>query len=180
MKRANIVVVCGILWTTIPTLCFAQTTTDSNPNCAILNQTASNAAQARIAADDALIHPPKSVTTLSCLDNFFNGVGLNIVTSLLDPTKLLQSVEGQICSAVQQTWQSLLGGSQCGLTVTGFNIGFFGGLGSGSFCPKLSFGGGGPPIGGLGLGGNGNGGFYVNGAGTVPTGYALPTSGGLW
>ena len=152
---------------------FAQTATGP---CEVLAQYASNGAQARIAADDAGISAPKSVTTLSCLDNFFNGAGLNIITNLLDPTKLLQSVEGQICSAVQSTWQNLLGGSQCGLTLTGFNIGFFGGLGAGSFCPKLSFGAGGPPIGGISTGGT----MSVTGTGTVPIGYSLPTSGGLW
>ena len=73
---------------------------------------------------------------------------------------------------------ALLPIAACGLTVTGFNLGF-GGLGGGLSCPKLSFGGGGPPIStfGLGVGTNGSGsGLYVNGNGMAPTGYTLPTT----
>ena len=162
-----------------PCAALAQTTTGS-AGCAAITQAAANGMQARIAADDQSINPPKSVTSLTCLSNFFNGVGLNLVTNLLDPTTLLQDVEGQICNTVQSTWSSLLGSAQCGLTLSGFNLGFFGGLGGGSFCPGLSFGGGGPQIGTIGIGGNGSGGMYVNGSGTGPTGYTLPTTGGLW
>ena len=50
-----------------------------------------------------------------------------------------------------RTWNSLLGSAQCGLTITGFNLGF-GGLGGGLSCPKLTFGGGGPPIATIGIG----------------------------
>jgi len=163
-----------------PAVAHAQTASQGSAGCTAITQAAINGAQARIAADDAAIGAPKSVTTLSCLDNFFNGAGLNVITNLLDPTQLLKSVEGQICSAVQSTWNSLLGSAQCGLTLTGFNLGFLGGLGTGSFCPKLSFGGGGPPIGGISVGGQGNGRLYVNGAGTTPAGYTLPATGGLW
>ena len=126
-----------------------------------------------MAADQQTIRQPSSVTNLTCLGNFFNGVGLNLVTNLLNPANLLQAVEGQICNAVQQTWNSFLGQVQCGLTVTGFNFGF-GGLGGGLSCPKLSFGGGGPPIGTIGLGGSGSGGLYINGSGIAPSGYTLP------
>jgi hypothetical protein len=109
----------------------------------------------------------------SCLDNFFNGTGLNLVTNLLNPTNLLQAVEGQICNALKQEWNSLLGSAQCGLTITGFNLGF-GGLGGGLSCPKLTFGGGGPPIATIGIGAGGAGsGLYINGSGTLPTGYSL-------
>jgi len=163
----------------VPCAAPAQTTTGS-AGCAAITQAAANGMQARIAADDQTINPPKSVTSLTCLNNFFNGVGLNLVTNLLDPSTLLQVVEGQICNAVQSTWNSLLGDAQCGLTLTGFNLGFFGGLGGGSFCPRLSFGGGGPQIGTIGSGGNGSGGMYVNGSGIGPTGYTLPTTGGAW
>ena len=55
-----------------------------------------------------------------------------------------------------------------------FNVGF-GGLGGGSFCPKLSFGGGGPQIGNVGISeGTGGSGVYLNGTGLPPTGYTLP------
>jgi hypothetical protein len=163
----------------VPCAALAQTTTGS-AGCTVITQAAANGMQARIAADDQTINPPKSVTSLTCLNNFFNGVGLNLVTNLLDPSTLLQNVEGQICNAVQSTWNSLLGGAQCGLTLTGFNLGFFGGLGGGSFCPRLSFGGGGPQIGTIGISGNGSGGMYVNGSGLGPTGYTLPSTGGAW
>ena len=154
------------------------TTTTGSAGCSVLVQAAANGMTARMAADQNTIQQPKSVTNLTCLNNFFNGVGLNLVTNLLNPETLLQAVEGQICSAVQQTWNSWLGQTQCGLTVTGFNLGF-GGLGGGLSCPKLSFGGGGPPIGniGLGVGTRGSGsGLYINGSGMTPTGYPMPTA----
>ena len=52
------------------------------------------------------------------------------------------------------------------LTITGFNLGF-GGLGGGLSCPKLTFGGGGPPLGTIGLGVGPGSGLYLNG--TWPT-----------
>ena len=151
----------------------AQTTTTGSTGCAAITQASVNGLNARIQADDSNINAPQSVTSLTCLDNFFNGVGLNLVTNLLNPANLLQTVEGKICNLVQQTWNSLLGKIQCGLTISGFNLGF-GGLGGGLSCPKLSFGGG-PPIAtiGIGMGSTGSG-LYINGAGTAPTGYSLP------
>ncbi len=148
---------------------------DDTSGCTTLAQAAAAGMAARISADDQTIKPPQSVTTLSCLDGFFNGVGLNVITNLLDPGSLLASIEGKICSAVQSTWQSFIGGAQCGLTVTGFNVGF-GGLGGGLLCPKLSFGGGGASIGSIGTGlSGGQSGQYLSGAGVPPTGYTLPT-----
>jgi len=152
----------------------AQTTTTGSTGCAAITQASVNGLNARIQADDSNINAPQSVTSLTCLDNFFNGVGLNLVTNLLNPANLLQAVEGKICNLVQQTWNSLLGKVQCGLTITGFNLGF-GGLGGGLSCPKLSFGGGGPPIATIGIGtGSTGSGLYINGTGTAPTGYSLP------
>ena len=110
----------------------AQTTTGST-GCAAITQAGVNGLNARIQADDSNISAPQSVTSLTCLDNFFNGVGLNLVTNLLSPVNLLQAVEGKICNLVQQTWNSLLGKVQCGLTVSGFNLGF-GGIGGGLSC----------------------------------------------
>jgi hypothetical protein len=161
----------------------AQSTTTGSVGCAALAQAAANGMTARMAADQTTITAPKSITSLSCLNNFFNGVGLNLVTNLLNPTSLLQSVEGQLCSALQQTWNSWLGNVQCGLTITGFNLGF-GGLGGGLSCPKLTFGGGGPTIGtlGSGVGTNGSGtGLYITGNGMYPSGYtALQTINGTF
>ncbi|MBN9559348.1 MAG: hypothetical protein J0H14_01300, partial [Alphaproteobacteria bacterium] len=85
--------------------------------------------------------------------------------------------DGQICQAVNQTWsQFLSGATQCGLTLTGINFGF-GGLGGGLSCPKLTFGGGGPPIGSIGIGAGGSGsGLYINGTIQAPPGYTLPAN----
>jgi hypothetical protein len=137
---------------------------------------------ATVQADNQSITQPQSVTNLSCLGNFFNGSGLNLITNLLDPTALLNSVEGKICQAAQSAWRSAIGSIQCGITITGFNLGF-GGLGGGNFCPTLSFGGGGTPIGtmSLGTGSNGQSGLYISGQGTPPSGYTMPsTIGGLY
>jgi hypothetical protein len=177
MKPRKALSVAAALTLATPALAFAQAPSSASTACSMLAQSASNGAQARIAADNAQIQPPKSVTTLSCIDNFFNGTGLNLITSLLDPTKLLTAVEGQICAAVKAEWTSLTGGAQCGLTITGFNLGF-GGLGGGNFCPKLSFGGGGPPLGSVGL--SGNSGLNASGSPTVPTGYTVTSLSGLW
>jgi hypothetical protein len=155
----------------------AQTTTTTGSiGCATLAQAAANGMTARMAADGQTISQPTSVTQLSCLNNFFSGIGLNLVTNLLNPGTLLQSVEGELCNAVTSTWNSWLGHVQCGLTITGFNFGF-GGLGGGLSCPSLSFGGGGPPVANIGLGagtaGSGSG-LYINGNGLAPPGYTLP------
>lgn len=153
---------------------WGQATTGS-VGCATLTQAAVNGMNSRVAADDTSIKPPTSVTQMTCLGNFFNGVGLNLVTNLLNPSTLLQAVQGQICGLVQRTWSSMLGGAQCGLSISGFNLGFMGGLGGGLSCPRLSFGGGGPPIASVGLGfGNGGGGLYIPGQGQAPTGYSVP------
>ena len=147
---------------------------DDGTGCTVLAQAAASGLAARISADDQTIKPPTSVTALTCLDNFFNGVGLNVLTNLLDPTSLLNSVEGKICALATSAWQSTIGSAQCGLTITGFNVGF-GGLGGGSFCPKLTFGGGGAAIGSITTGlSAGSSGVYLQGAGLPPTGYTLP------
>ena len=177
-----------IIATLLPGVAAAQTaatgtttTTTGSQACATLVQGAATGLATRIAEDQTSIQPPKSVTQLTCLSNFFNGTGLNMVTNLLDPAKLLQSVEGQLCTAVNQEWQSIVGSAQCGLTVTGFNLGF-GGLGGGLMCPRLTFGGGGPPIGSVSSSGTNSGQIssYFNGQPSVPTGYPVVQSGGLY
>ncbi|WP_034999396.1 hypothetical protein [Beijerinckia mobilis] len=162
----------------------AQTvnTTTGSAGCAALAQASANAISQRIAVDDANINAPKSVKTLTCLDNFFKGAGLDVITNFLNPTNLLQSIEGQICNAISTAWQSSLGQPQCGITLSGFNLGFggLGNLGGGLSCPKLSFGGGGPPMGSINVSANGNGQFRVNGAGLAPSGYTVSQQNGLW
>ena len=146
--------------------------TTGSAGCTAITQAAANGLTARINADNQSINPPRSVTTMTCLDNFFNGIGLNVITNLLNPQLLLQAVEYQICNAVQSVWNSTIGQVQCGLTLTGFNLGF-GGLGGGLSCPRLSFGGGGAPLGSLGFGFGNYPGLYINGSGLPPTGYNL-------
>ena len=168
----------------LPAAAFGQaaTSTTGSALCATLAQAAADGMTNRIQADQQTIKPPASVTQLSCLNNFFNGTGLNLLTSLINPANLLQNVEGQICNAVNSAWQSAVGSAQCGLTLTGFNMGFGLGLGGGAMCPKLSFGGGGPPIGSFSTGyqtGNGFG-LYTNGQPTTPTGYPVIQTGGIY
>ena len=168
----------------LPVAAFGQaaTSTTGSALCASLAQAAADGMTNRIQADQQTIKPPTSVTQLSCLSRFFNGTGLNLLTSLVNPAGLLQNVEGQLCNAVNQAWQSAVGSAQCGLTLTGFNMGFGFGLGGGAMCPKLSFGGGGPPLGTASTGyqtGNGFG-LYQNGQPTTPTGYPVIQSGGLY
>jgi len=149
-------------------------------NCTLITQAAADGITSRIQADNRDIAAPQSITTLSCLDGFFSGTGLNVITNLLDPTNLLTSVEGRICNMATQAWNSMIGSLQCGLTVTGFDLGF-GGFGGGAFCPKLTFGGGGPSWGTFGVGGSASGGgVIVNGTSLAPTGYPVPANSGAY
>jgi hypothetical protein len=156
--------------------CAAMAQTTGSAGCAALIQSAANGAAARVNADDKDIAQPQSVKTFTCLDRFFQGVGLNVVVNLLNPATLLQNIEGQLCKALTSEWQKTIGTTQCGITLTGFNLGFLNGhtLGGGLSCPKLSFGGGGPPVGYIGVGANNSGKLYITGDGVKPTGY--PTS----
>jgi hypothetical protein len=158
---------------TITSIPGAASTTSGSVGCTAITQAAANGMTARVNADNTTINPPQSITGLTCLSNFFNGIGLNLITNLLNPQTLLNAVAGQVCNLVKQEWNSLIGQVQCGLTITGFNLGF-GGIGGGLSCPKLSFGGGGPPIGSIGIGVGSGGGLYIKGAGLTPTGYTLP------
>lgn len=178
MKRTLTVAAMAFLLS-IPVAASAQST--GSQACASLVQAAADGAAARMQANDQALKSPQSVTELSCLDGFFNGTGLNLVTNLLNPGNLLNSVKGQICQAVNSAYQSVVGSAQCGLTLNGFDIGFNGiGGGSGLMCPKLSFGGSGPAIGSINSSyqvGNGNG-LYVNGSPTMPDGYTAPAANG--
>lgn len=152
----------------------AQTTTTGSAGCAAITQAAATGTANTIAADNQTVQQPQSVSNLTCLNNIFNATGLNLITNLLNPATLLSQVENQICSALKQEWTSLTSGATCGITLTGFNLGI-GGLGGGLSCPKLTFGGGGPPLATFGLG-SGSSGLYINGSGQPPTGYTLPST----
>jgi len=158
----------------------AQTATTGSSGCSTLYQAAADTVTNRIAADDNNIPQPQSVKTLTCLDNFFHGTGLDIIANILNPEQLFQTLTNQICNAISQAWQNSIGAKQCGITLTGFQLGTFHGLGGGFSCPRLAFGGGGPQLGTFGIGTNGSGKFYVTGNALPPTGYPLPTNMGLW
>ena len=164
-----------------PAMALGQTATNGSAGCAVINQAAIDGMNGRIQADDHVLTAPTSVTRLTCLDNFFNGAGLNVLTSFTSSANLINAIKGQICAAVNSEWQAIIGSAQCGLSISGFDLGF-GFSGTGLLCPTLSFGGGGPPLGGIGTGfQTGNGGsLYINGQATGPTGYTLPASGGVY
>lgn len=174
-KPATLSLVAVLAMSALAHPVWAQTTSTGSVGCTAITQASTNGMTARVGSDDTTIQPPQSVKNMTCLGNFFNGVGLNLVTNLINPANILQAIQGQICSLIQQQWSSMLGSAQCGLTVTGFNMGF-GGIGGGLSCPKLSFGGGGPPIAsvGIGTGSSSGSGLYINGTGTLPSGYTVP------
>lgn len=162
--------------TLLATSALAQTGTSGSQGCAELSQAAAAGIAARIEADDQAIPQPESVMSLTCLDNFFNGSGLNVMMSQFDPATMLTAAASrvlqQVCAAARASWNAAIGSIQCGLTVTGWGIGF-GSLTGGNFCPRLSFGGGGPALGSASLSSGATNGFYVNGSPAVPVGYPL-------
>ena len=170
-RRALAALAAAVLLAGDPAL--ADQTLTGSAGCAAITQAAATGAANTTAADGQTIQQPQSVSNLTCLNNIFGASGLNLVTNLFNPQTLLTQVENQICGAVRQEWSSLVGGATCGITLSGFNLGI-GGLGGGISCPKLTFGGGGPPLATFGLGAGGNGGLYINGNGQPPTGYTLP------
>lgn len=177
-ERLVVAAVAAIAVVVQPGLALAADT--GSANCTLITQAAADGISARIQADNHDIAAPQSVTTLSCLDGFFSGAGLNVITNLLNPANLLTSVEGKICNMATQAWSNMIGSLQCGLTVTGLDVGF-GGFGGGAFCPRLAFGGGGPSWGTLGVGGSASGGgVIVNGTSLAPTGYIVPANGGAY
>ena len=154
-----------------PVLAFAQAANNASQGCAALAQAGADAATAQIAAEDQTIQAPQSVRNLTCLDGFFNGTGLDVLVNLANFGNLVGAFQGQLCTAATNAWRSTLGNAQCGLTISGFNLGF-GGLGGGNFCPRLNIGGNGSQLANLGVGyGNGQTGYYVNGVQQLPSGY---------
>lgn len=141
--------------------------------CQALVQAAATGAAAQMKADDALIHQPESVTKFTCLDSFFNGVGLDMLTGGLNIASVAQSVMGKICSEVSSAWSSMEGAAECGLTLTGPDTNFDLGLGSGTVCPTVSFGGGGDTLINSGTSGSGNNNWDVDGSLQLPDGYSL-------
>ena len=170
--RRMIAAITAIALAGAPAVTPAQAASNgASQGCTALAQAGVDAATAQIAAEDQTIQAPQSVRSLTCLDSFFNGTGLDLLVNLTNFSSLIGSLEGQLCAAVTNAWRSTLGSAQCGLTVSGFNLGF-GGLGGGSFCPRLNIGGDGSQLANLGVGyGGGQTGFTVNGVQQLPSGY---------
>lgn len=178
-------VIAAALFVSMPT--FAQTaaagagdstTSTGSAGCAALTQAAATAVNERVQANDAYETQPDSVNGLSCLSNFFSGTGLNLITNGLDPAALLEAVEGQIggqiCQAAQAAWGNAMGSTQCGLSLSGVNLGLGFGSSSGLMCPSLNFGGGGPTLANINAGtSSGATDLYINGSPQLPSGYSL-------
>lgn len=145
----------------------------ASEGCQALVQAAATGAAAQMKADDALIQMPESVTKFTCLDNFFNGVGLDTLGSGLNVASIAQSAMGKICSQVSSAWSSMEGSAECGLTLTGPDTNFDLGLGSGTVCPTVNFGGGGDTLINSGTNGSGTNHWDVDGSMQLPDGYKL-------
>jgi len=151
----------------------AQSASSAGGGCEALAQAAATGLSAQLKADDATIKQPQSVTQFTCLGNFFHGIGLDVLTSGLNPASIAQAAMGQVCSELSNAWASAEGTAQCGLTVTGLDTNFNLGLGSGSFCPALIFGGGGSTLLSAGTTTSGTSNWDVSGATQLPDGYTL-------
>lgn len=169
--RRMIAAVVAIGLAGVPAAASAQVANGASQGCAALAQAGVDAATAQIAAEDQTIQPPQSVRGLTCLDGFFNGTGLDVLVNFANFGNLVGAIQGQLCAAVTNAWRSTLGNAQCGLSVSGFDLGF-GGLGGGNFCPRLNIGGNGSQLANFGVGTRGaQTGFYVNGVQQLPSGY---------
>lgn len=136
--------------------------------CDALVRAASDALSARLQYDSQAVKKPTSVRDLTCLDGFFNGIGLQLFTNMTDVGALLDNLGGRLCSALQSAWEAEVGSLRCGLTVTGFDFGFGAARGN-NFCPTLSIGAGGAALfqGGVGAGS----GYYLPTQTSAPTGF---------
>lgn len=166
---------------TIPTvICFtalllfvASPARAEKSGCQALIQAAATGKAAQIKTDDAMIRQPESVTKFTCLGNFFNGVGLDVLTNGLDIASIAQSAMGKVCDELNSVWDSLESSAQCGLNVSSFDNNFNLGLGAGSICPTLNFGGGGGNLINSGINTSGQNNFDVTGNTQLPDGYSL-------
>ena len=172
--RLTFVPLIAALGFSLVTPAFAE---DSSSGCQTLVQAGATGLAADLKADDATIHQPKSVTKFTCLGNFFNGVGLDVVTSKLNVASLAEAAMGKICSQLSSEWDSLQSSAHCGLSVTGLDTNFNLGLGAGSFCPNLSFGGGGDSLINAGTNTTGSQSWDVSGQSQLPSGYSFEAIG---
>ena len=180
MKRAPFLFIAAALSLPVG----ASAATQGSQACATLTQAAADAVNGRIKANNAYEKQPESVSGLSCLDKFFNGTGLNLLTNIANPAALINEVvgqvEGEICSAAQSEWNNTVGAAQqCGLSLNGVNVGLGLSGGNGLMCPSLNFGGNGPQLAAGSLG-NGDSNGYVRGEPRLPTGYTSTSLDGVF
>lgn len=156
----------------------AQTDTNTSNNnaeqtlCNNLAKSAASQIETRIKADNISVPQPQSVFSLSCLNGFFSGAGINIFSNVINPANIVKQITSKICSAVDETWQSVSGSmTQCGLTASIPDIGFNGiNLGFGSLCSgNVNVGGNGTQVGSVGVDSSIKNSTNANP--TLPTGY---------
>lgn len=152
----------------------------ASSGCQALVQAAATGKAAQIKTDDAMIQQPESVTKFTCLDGFFNGIGLDILTNGLNLAAIAQAAMGKVCMELTNVWLTLESAAQCGLNVSSFDDNFNLGLGLGAICPTLNFGGGGDQLINTGVNTNGKNSYTdnpntydVNGSLQLPDGYSL-------
>lgn len=147
----------------------------ASPGCEDIARAAAAGMEARIAADDEQIAPPHSVRELTCMDFFFDGNIFNVLTDFEGALvgMLTSAAFRAACDLARQAWDATLGNVQCGIALQGFNIGFGGSLGGGTFCPVVALGGNGPVLSSATLSAGARYAPYVPIAPMAPTGYPV-------
>ncbi|MFT9092443.1 MAG: hypothetical protein ABF479_15800 [Gluconacetobacter sp.] len=168
-QRASVRVaacLCGALFA-------VSTPVHADDGCSQVVKAAQDGLNATLAADNQTIRQPKDIRQFTCLGNFFNGVGLNVLTKGIDIASIAEAAAGKFCSALTDTWTSMIGTVQCGLSVTGFNANFGANLGGGTICPVINVGGGGDTLVSAGTNPSGASSWDVTGVSQLPDGYSL-------
>ena len=79
----------------------------ASSGCQALVQAAATGKAAQIKTDDAMIQLPESVTTFTCLDGFFNGIGPATLTNGLNLAAISQAAMGKVRMESSHVWLSL-------------------------------------------------------------------------
>lgn len=173
MSRARAFVLVAAAVALPVQVAFAQ----ASPGCEDLARAAAAGMEARVAADDEQIAPPMPVRELTCMDFFFDGDIFNVLTDFEGALAgmLTSAAFRAACDLARQAWDATLGNIQCGITLQGFNIGFGGSLGGGTFCPAVALGGNGPVLASATLAAGARSAPYAGIVPMSPTGYPLVT-----
>jgi len=170
------VITCAVrIGLTAGALLWAPPSGHADDGCDKLVQAGLDGMAATEKADDATIHQPEDISKFTCLGNFFQGIGIDVLASGLDPSKLVQSVAGKFCEAITSEWNNLRGSAQCGLNISGLNSNFGLGLGAGAgtICPALNLGGGGDSLISTSTNTSGVSQWNTDGYRTLPDGYSI-------